>query len=162
FDRAGIDIAILAARAVGVPGIVRVADEGSILSVLDLGATGVLVPHVATGAQARRVADACRYRGGRRGFANTTRAGRYGLAGMAQTGEAAVAAVPAFAWIEDREALDNLDAIPAPEGIEGVFLGRGDLAVAMGETAMDAPPVRQATERIAASARRAGKAIFGV
>ena len=73
WDRVAIDGALLAARAAGTAGIVRVAEPtaAKILSVLDDGATGVLVPHVSSAAKAREIAAACRYRGGRRGFSNT-------------------------------------------------------------------------------------------
>src|SRR3954471_24704022 len=69
FDRTSTDIALLAARAANMPALVRVAGPQAILSVLDCGATGVLVPHVATAAYAREVAALCRYRNGLRGFA---------------------------------------------------------------------------------------------
>ncbi len=38
---------------------------------------GVLIPHVSSADYAREVAALCRYRGGKRGFATSTRAGRY-------------------------------------------------------------------------------------
>ena len=63
FDRTSTDVALLAARALGVPALVRVGGPDAILSVLDCGAMGVLVPHVASAAYAREVAAACRYRG---------------------------------------------------------------------------------------------------
>src|SRR5260370_10923616 len=49
FARVTIDMALLAARAAGTAGIVRVAEPtpAKLLAVLDDGATGVLVPHVA-------------------------------------------------------------------------------------------------------------------
>src|SRR5215475_6975511 len=79
FDRASIDVCLLAAKAAGAAGIVRVAapTAANILSVLDNGAVGVLVPHVNSVAKAKEIVSACRYRGGRRGFAASTRAGRY-------------------------------------------------------------------------------------
>src|SRR5262245_42317816 len=48
FDRGTIDLLSLAARAVDVTALVRVAEptQASILSVLDCGAMGILVPHV--------------------------------------------------------------------------------------------------------------------
>ncbi len=161
FDRAALDLTLLATRAAGVAGIVRVADATptQILAALDIGATGVMVPHVASPAAAAAVAAACRYRGGRRGFANTTRAGRYGGAGIAEHVANSDATTTVIAMIEDPDALDQIDAIAAVEGIDGFFLGRGDLAVAMGEPAMDSPRVREATEKIAASARSGGKAL---
>ena len=73
-DRAMTDVMLLAARASNVAGIVRVSsdDPAKILSCLDCGATGVLVPHVATVEKARAVAAAARYRGGRRGYSRGT------------------------------------------------------------------------------------------
>src|SRR4051794_25802921 len=62
FDRGTIDMACLAARAAGTAALVRVAEPtpASILSVLDLGAAGVLVPHVDSADKARQIASACR------------------------------------------------------------------------------------------------------
>ncbi|TCT13611.1 2-keto-3-deoxy-L-rhamnonate aldolase RhmA [Tepidamorphus gemmatus] len=161
FDRGAIDIGLLAARASGTAGIVRVAEPSAanILAMLDMGATGVLVPHVLSVAKAREVASACRYRGGRRGFSNTTRAGRYGALGMWSHVDAADAQTVVIAMIEDREALDEIDAIAAVEGIDAFFIGRGDLAVAYGAPGMEAPEVRGAAERILAAARSAAKPV---
>jgi len=65
FDRAMTDVVLLAARASNLAGIMRVSsdDPSKILSCLDCGATGVLVPHVATVEKAKAVAAAARYRG---------------------------------------------------------------------------------------------------
>src|SRR5690606_3234181 len=78
-DASALDMMILAARAANVAGIVRVAsaDPAMIQTVLDCGATGVMVPHVSSAETARRIARACRYTG-TRGLANTTRAGGFG------------------------------------------------------------------------------------
>lgn len=159
FDRVAIDAALLAARVAGTAGIVRVAEPtpAKLLAALDDGATGVLVPHVATAQKAREVAMACRYRGGRRGFSNSPRAGRYGGLSLREHVEQADATVTVVAMIEDPEALDDIDAIAATDGIDGLFIGRGDLSVAMGAESPDAPPVREATLRILEAARGAGK-----
>jgi len=161
FDRVSIDHVLLAARAAGTAGIVRVADSSApnILSVLDSGATGVLVPHVDTPEKARAVAAAARYRGGSRGFSNSPRAGGYGRLGVWDHVEAADAATTVIAMIEDPGALEAIEEIAAVEGIDGFFIGRGDLTVALGVPSMDAPAVRAATERIIAAGRAKGKAI---
>jgi 2-keto-3-deoxy-L-rhamnonate aldolase RhmA len=159
FDRLATDAALLAARAAGTAALVRVQSAAGILSVLDCGATGVLMPHVATEARAREVAAACRYRGGRRGYSGSPRHAGYGAAGMWKTVEAADAAVTVIAQIEDPEALDEIDAIAAVAGIDALFVGRGDLAVALGAKSSDAPDVRGAVERIAQAARSAGKPV---
>jgi 2-keto-3-deoxy-L-rhamnonate aldolase RhmA len=161
WDRVTIDAALLAARASGTAGIVRVAEPtaSKILSVLDDGAAGVLVPHVRSAATARDLAAACRYRGGKRGFSNTTRAGRFGAAGLWEHVEAGDGTVTFIAMIEDPEALDEIDAIVATDGLDGVFIGRGDLTVAFGAPGLDAPEIRDACERIIAAARRVGKPV---
>jgi 2-keto-3-deoxy-L-rhamnonate aldolase RhmA len=161
WDRVAIDGALLAARSSGTAGIVRVAEPSAakILAVLDDGATGVLVPHVSSAAKARDIAQACRFRGGRRGFSNTTRAGDFGAVGVWQHVDAQDESVTFIAMIEDPEALDEIDAIVATEGLDGVFIGRGDLTVALGAPAMDAPQIMATCETIIAAARKAGKPV---
>jgi 2-keto-3-deoxy-L-rhamnonate aldolase RhmA len=161
FDRVATDAVLLAARAVGTAGLVRVArsDASNLLSVLDCGATGVLVPHVASAEKARDVAASCRYRGGRRGYSGSVRAAGYGGTPMWSYIDQADVAVTVIAQIEDPEALDEIDEIAAVDGIDALFIGRGDLTCAMGAKANDAPEVRAAVERIARAARAAAKPV---
>lgn len=161
WDRVTIDHALLAARASGTAGIVRVAEPSAakILAVLDDGATGVLVPHVSSVTKAQEIARACRFRGGRRGFSNTTRAGNFGAVGVWPHVDAQDASVTFIAMIEDPEALDEIDAIVATEGLDGVFIGRGDLTVALGAPAMDAPEIMATCEKIIAAAKKVGKPV---
>lgn len=159
FDRTTTDIALMAAGAHGTPALVRVPGPDAILSVLDCGATGVLVPHVKSAGEARDVAALCRYRSGRRGFATSTRAGRYTAAPMWQHIADADAATVVVAQIEDPCALDEIDAIAATAGIDSLFIGRGDLTAAFGDDTDDPPAVRQAVERICEASRAAGRSI---
>jgi 2-keto-3-deoxy-L-rhamnonate aldolase RhmA len=103
-DRAMTDVMLLAARAGNLAGIVRVSsdDPAKILSCLDCGATGVLVPHVATVEKARAVAAAARYRGGRRGYSGSARAGAYGGTPMWSLVDEQDASVCAIAMIPRR------------------------------------------------------------
>ena len=162
FDRAAIDAALMASRAGRIAALVRVASSAhaNLLSVLDCGATGVLVPHVASVEKARDVVDGCRYRGGHRGFSNSPRAGRYGGLGLSEHLEVGDRITTVVAQIEDPEALDVIDAIAAVAGIDCLFVGRGDLAVAMGAASMDAPEVKAATERVCKAAKAAGKPVM--
>jgi staphyloferrin B biosynthesis citrate synthase len=159
FDRTTTDIALLAARALTIPALVRVPGPDAILSVLDCGAAGVLVPHVASAAYARDVAAVCRYRGGKRGFATSTRAGRYTAVPMWRHIADSDLQTVVVAQIEDPEALEQIDAIAQVDGIDSLFIGRGDLTAAFGDEDKDPPAVRKAVERIADAARRAGKPI---
>ena len=157
FDRGSTDQALMGARAGGIAGFVRVPDTGRLLGALDDGAIGVLVPHVSSPEKAREVVSLCRYRGGKRGFSNTTRAGEYGGRGMWGHVDAQDRDVTVLAMIEDPEALECLDAIFATPGLDGCFIGRGDLTVALGAKGLDSPETQGATEKILAAARKAGK-----
>ena len=161
FDRRATDLALLAARAWNIAGIVRVADAApaKILAALDDGAFGVLVPHISSPQKARDMVAACRYRGGKRGFSNTNRAGAYGGTGLWDHVAAQDQQIATIAMIEDPEALGALGAILGVEGLDGVFIGRGDLTVALGADGIDSPQVMSAAASIAAAARIAGKAV---
>lgn len=161
FNRETTDRVLLACRASGVAGIVRVQGPEApfILSVLDCGATGVLVPHVDSAAKAKAVVDACRYATGTRGFSNTTRAGTFGKLGIAEHVAAQDAEITVIAMIEDPHAIDVVEDILAVDGIDGVFIGRGDLTVAYREMTGAAPSVKAAVDRILSAAKKTGKPV---
>lgn len=157
WDRSAIDLAVLAAKAGGIDALVRVESTAAILTALDCGATGVMVPHVSSVKIAREVVDACRYRGGRRGFSNSSRAGGYGRLGLTAHMDAGDSRTTVIAMLEDPEALDPIDAIVAVDGIDAFFLGRGDLTVALGESSTDGEPVRAAIARFISAVTKARK-----
>lgn len=159
FDRGAIDTVLCAAQGAGIAGIVRVAsaDPAGMLSVLDCGATGVLVPHVATATMARDIVAACRHRGGKRGYSTSPRAGRYGGVPMIEHIEGLDSQTLVIAMIEDPEALDVIDEIAATEGLDGVFIGRGDLTVSLGAPNNRAPVVKNAVDRILAAMKKVNK-----
>lgn len=158
FDRAAIDACIFAARACDLPVLVRTptAAPEHILSVLDCGADGVLLPHIRSAAEARAAVATANYQPGGRGYAGSTRAARYGLAPMAEHRAASAGRTVVIAQIEDVEALDDLDAIAATPGVDALFVGRIDLTVALDAASPDAPEVIAAVERVIAAARNAG------
>jgi 2-keto-3-deoxy-L-rhamnonate aldolase RhmA len=161
FDRQSIDQVLLASRASNIAGIVRVrsADHTEILSALDCGATGVLVPHIVNREMAEKVVAACRYRSGTRGFSNSPRAGGYGNLGIWDHVDRADAEVTVVGMIEDPEAVEAIDEIVAVEGLDAVFIGRGDLTVAYGAASPAAAEIQNATEIITKSAKAAGKSV---
>jgi 2-keto-3-deoxy-L-rhamnonate aldolase RhmA len=152
FDRSALDIACLAARAAGITAIVRVpeANASAIMAALDCGANGVMVPHCDSPAKARAIAAACRHRGGVRGFATTTRAGSYGGVPGPKHIADQDAATTCIAMIEDEAALSHLSDIATVEGVDALFIGRGDLSAALG-----ADGVKAAVLRITEAARAA-------
>lgn len=161
FDRVDVDSLILAGRAAGIAVLVRVpgSEARDILPALDCGAQGVLVPHVSGRAKAQDVVAEARYQGGRRGFTNSSRAGRYGAAGFQEHVAAGDAGTAVLAMIEDVEALAVLPDVVATPGLDAVFIGRGDLSIALGVDSPAAPAVVNAAEKIAAAAREAGVAL---
>ena len=160
FDRAAIDLCLLAARAGGVPAVVRPASGAAheLLNALDCGADGVVVPHIRSTAEAIELVRLAHYGRGGRGFAGSTRAAGYGLVGIKDHFAASAARTAVIAQIEDAEALDEIDAIAAVTGIDALFVGRIDLTISLGCTSPDDPRVIAAVDRIVEACRRVGRA----
>ena len=157
YDRAALDLAILAGRAAGLPLFVRVAERSAaaLLSVLDMGAAGVLVPHVDTEQDARDVVAHCRFVGGDRGYSSSPRAAGYGALGMKQAiahGDRNVV----VCQIESVAAVENAARIAAVPGVGALFVGRADLALSMGLDNAQAPRVLEATEGVIRASLAAG------
>lgn len=155
-DIGALDAMLLAARASNVAGIVRVSEgtPSAILTVLDAGASGVLVPHVDSREKAASIVASCRYRGGTRGFANTTRAGGYGAVGFGEHMSAQDHEIACIAMIEDLAAVDVIDDILSVDGLDAIFVGRGDLTAALGSSSMTGPETLEVVKPIMAAARR--------
>lgn len=165
FDRLALDACVAALRAADMPSLVRTpsAAPEHLLNALDIGATGVVVPHVRTAREARAVVASARYgQGGgefsRRGYAGSSRAAGYGARSISDHMSASQG-VAVILQIEDVEALDELDAIAAVEGVDALFIGRIDLTVALGEASPFAEPVIVACDAVAAAGRDAGVAV---
>ncbi len=160
FGRMESDLCIAAFRAQDMPSLVRIADDTStqIRNALDSGASGVVVPHVMSSAQARTIVTACRFGDGGRGYAGSPRAAGYGTRTMSEHLEASALHTTVVLQIEDIPALDEVADIAAVDGVDALFVGRIDLAVAMGVSPMDAKVV-EAVEAIVEAANKAGTAV---
>jgi 2-keto-3-deoxy-L-rhamnonate aldolase RhmA len=158
FDRSMIDLCILAARANGKPILVRPqsSDPAHILSALDCGADGVILPHIRTATEAQEAVKACHYVSGGRGYAGSSRAAGYTTKGMAGH-RADAKQVIVIAQLEDIEAVENCEAIAAIEGIDAVFIGRADLTIAYDAQTPDDEIVVAAVDRIVAAGRNAAR-----
>lgn len=141
FDRAAIDLAMIAGRAVRCPIIVRVpsGDPAWVLSVLDSGAAGIIVPHVTTTETARRLARSIHYGSDGRGFAGTTRAADYAKRTLIEHKTRAADEVCLICMIEDPKGVQNAAEIAAVEHVDALFVGRADLSVASGFNDFFAP-----------------------
>ncbi|MFC4311777.1 HpcH/HpaI aldolase/citrate lyase family protein [Steroidobacter flavus] len=163
WTRQTLEVGFLGARAFNIAGLVRVArpDANSILSALDDGAIGVMVPHVASAEKARNIASWARYKGGTRG-SGVGRGGDYGGRPFETHYAASDATTTVIAMIEDREALEHIDEIVAVEGIDGFFLGRGDLGLSLSNATGSVPTVEEAVEIVAKAVLKSGKALCAV
>ncbi len=136
FDRRDLDAGLMAARAGGIAALVRTGSAAphDILNALDLGAAGVLVPHVRSGAQARAAVEAAHFGAGGRGYAGGTRSAGFAAPAIGERIARAQAETTVIVQVEDAEALPQVAAIAATPGVDAVFVGRIDLTVALGET----------------------------
>jgi 2-keto-3-deoxy-L-rhamnonate aldolase RhmA len=124
---------LIAARAVGVPALVRVpgVEAWFIKRVLDAGAQGLIAPQVRSCEEVRLVVDACRYPPkGHRGY-GPRRASNYGR-DEAMYRETINQTLFVAAQIETIEALRELDQIVAVPGLDSLVIGPYDLSASMG------------------------------
>lgn len=158
FDRAAIDVCVMAARATGLPVIVRTptAAPEHVLNALDCGADGVLLPHIGSADEARAAVAAAHYGRGGRGYAGSSRAAGYGLTGIPKHLAASAARSVVIVQIEDVEALEAIGEIVNVAGLDALFVGRIDLTIALGESNADAPAVVAAVEHVMRAGAEAG------
>jgi 4-hydroxy-2-oxoheptanedioate aldolase len=126
-------------------GRVRHAHTADIGRALDLGCEGVIVPNVDSAAQARQVVGAV----------------RYPPAGYRSAGGVLAATEPfCLVMAESADAVADLDATLAVDGINGLYVGPRDLSLSLGcELDPDDPVLNRALQRIWAASAAAGKPV---
>lgn len=156
-DRGITDLMILAARASNIAPLVRVAEftDANVLSALDSGAMGIMVPHVTSVEKAKAIARASRYAKGSRGFAGLTRASNWGSVPGTRHMAQQDSQIAVVAMIEDQHAVDKAGDIARVEGVDALFIGRGDLTASFGDDPQASAKVGEISRRIAAAAREA-------
>jgi len=131
-------------------------DTVLIKRLLDAGFYNFLIPSVATAEEARLAVAATRYPPqGVRGVSVSMRGNRFGTVKDYQkiSNDNIVVCVQ----IESPEAVKNIDAICAVDGVDSVFIGPSDLAANYGHLGNPAhPDVQQAMRIIIESAKRRG------
>jgi 2-dehydro-3-deoxyglucarate aldolase len=159
-------LAILQAVGHRVPCVVRVpaGDEVPIKKVLDLGASGIIVPQVNTAQQAEDVVRFARYapQGGR--GVGLARAHGYGMR-FQEYLASANDLVAVIVQAEHATAVENIDAIVKVPGVDAIQLGPYDLSASLGKMGMiDDPIVTGAIDRITSACQSVGmaKGHFGV
>ncbi|MBR0567574.1 HpcH/HpaI aldolase/citrate lyase family protein [Azoarcus sp. L1K30] len=127
---------------------------------LDIGVQTVLIPYVQTAEEARDAVAFTRYPPyGVRGYAGAPRAAGYGR--IKDYGKRCSEEICVLVQVETVQGLHNLEAIANVDGIDGVFIGPGDLAAALGHLGNPKHPdvlaaIEDAIIRIKACGKPAG------
>jgi 4-hydroxy-2-oxoheptanedioate aldolase len=136
-------------------------DPAIIMRVLDAGAYGVICPMINSASEAATFVAACRYPPAGIRSCGPIRANIYAgadyIANANQT-------IVTMAMIETAAGLENLDAILAVEGLDAIYVGPADLAIALGHEPQLDPTedaVIKAIEHIVDRARKA-KIVAGI
>ena len=142
---------IRAAQGVNLTPLVRVPknDNVMIMKALDLGAQGVIIPHISSREDAIRAVEACRYGANGRGACPLVRSAGYGLWDWADYQDHANREIMIFLLVEDLDGAHRIEDILAVEGIDVVFLGLFDMAVSAGYKGnVQHPEIQKAADRI--------------
>ncbi len=160
-DWLNVENMIRAARVHDMDAIVRVA-KGSYsdyVKPLEAGATGIMVPHVASAEEARRIVEMARFQPlGRRPIDGGNIDGAF--CQIATSDYIAQCNREQFLifQIESPEALEHVERIAAVPGFNGLLFGAGDFSHLIGKAGqVGAPEVAAARQRVAAAARANGK-----
>lgn len=158
----GIDAALPMFQALSSTSAIPLArvpwnDPAQIMRLLDSGAYGIICPMISTVDDAASFVSSCRYPPhGQRSF-GPARAMLYGGADYYPHADKEILAL---GMIETQAGLDNLDEILALEGLDGIYVGPNDLALALGsvpKSESDDPVVIKAIEHIRTRALAHGK-----
>lgn len=149
-----------AMQASSAAAIVRPAwnDKVLIKRILDAGAQSIIVPYVQNASEAEAAVAATRYPPeGIRGVAGSTRASNYGR--NKSYLHNAVDEIAVIVQIETAEALSNIDAIAAVDGVDSIFIGPSDLSASLGHIGnAEHPDVQDAIKTAITKLKAVGKA----
>jgi 4-hydroxy-2-oxoheptanedioate aldolase len=134
-------------------------EPGIIGKLLDAGAYGLICPMINSREDAEALVRACRYAPVGTRSVGPVRAAMYGGPDYLQHAEETIVI---FAMVETTEALANLEEIVSTPGVDGIYIGPGDLSMSFGHMpvlSQIAPDVNEAIATILASAKAAGKRV---
>lgn len=152
---------IRAAKAYDCDMLVRVprGSYSDLIRPLELDASGIMVPHVMSAAEAREISWYTRFHPiGRRPLDGGNADGAYCMIPTAEYVRLANEERFVAVQIEDPEPMEELDEIAAVPGLDMLFFGPGDFSHAVGVPGMlSHPRVVEARRQVAEAAARHGK-----
>ncbi|HTQ78055.1 MAG TPA: aldolase/citrate lyase family protein [Burkholderiales bacterium] len=151
-----------AALAVGVTPVVRVPgkEEHWLISrMLDNGAQGVVVPHVDTAEEAKRIADFCRFPPvGHRSMGGGLQQIGFAPMPIGEVARVVNEETLVVVMLESPQAIASCEAIAAVKGIDALLIGTNDLCFEMGIPGQfNDPRVKEAYAKTIAACRKHGK-----
>ena len=150
--------AVVQAQAAGMAALVRMPDHSPSMAqkLLDAGADGLLIPRVESAEAARRaLSGMCFPPQGSRGMGYTSRAALWGADSVASYLERGRTGITRIVQLEDAGAIEEIDTICGAPGLDGVFIGFGDLMLSTGLPRQD-PAILALERRVLAAAAERG------
>ncbi|HDY64987.1 MAG TPA: aldolase [Phycisphaerae bacterium] len=138
---------------------VRRGSYSNMILPLEMDATGIMVPHIMSAADAKQVVYYTRFHPvGRRPWDGGNSDGGFCMIPPEIYKQQANERRFVIVQIEDPEPLDSLDEIAEIEGIDMLFFGPGDFSQGIGHPGeVDHPKVQETKKRVAKVAREHGK-----
>ncbi|MCP3693415.1 MAG: 4-hydroxy-2-oxovalerate aldolase, partial [Planctomycetaceae bacterium] len=125
---------------------------------LEDGATGLMIPHVSTAEKAQQLVNAVKFPPvGDRGLDGAGLDSDFLLSSVPDHVDHTLAESFLVVQIETPEAVANIEQIAAVDGVDGLFVGPGDLGLRINRLGADFT-LEEAIERVAKVAADAGKA----
>ncbi len=158
-DYASAHAMIAATAGTSCAPLVRVTenDAAQVKRVLDLGAEGIVFPLIRTAEDAKRAVASLRYPpNGNRGFGPFLAHSRWGVSLMDYR-EAVDGQLICCLLVETRDAIENIEAICAVEGIDAIIPAQFDLSTDLGISGQfDHPDFQDAIAKVEDAANAAG------
>ena len=141
FSQAELRELIRTATALGLPAFVRVPSLSYVCALLDMGASGIIAPHIDSKEAAIKAVEEVKYAPlGLRGMAAGQRCTRYGATKLSEYMLEANEDTLLCVQIEDKEGVEHIDEILSVDGIDMVSSGKNDLSQSYGLPGQNSHP----------------------
>jgi len=166
-DLQGLSNLIIASELANVCSIVRVPDNDAvwIRKILEVGAEGIIVPHIKTSEDALKAVQAAKFPPeGTRGHGAMVRSYKYTFPreNIAEYVRESNEGTTVILLIEENDAVENIEDILSVKGVDAILLGPHDLSISMGLTEQwsSNPYVKDRLEKVMAAAKARGVPIM--
>jgi len=160
-DRSTLEAMVCAGRAGNIDSLVRVhpSDYTDIIQVLEMGANGLMLPQIRSAQEVRNLINEIKFPPqGCRKLDGIGADSEFGLLPLAEYLRIANEETFTVVQIETVEAVKEIDGIASVDGVDVVFIGPGDLSLAVGHPGdVNCPEVSRACEEVLQACRRHGK-----